>query len=200
MKSLVISTNSDILRIGIFDKTKKIAEISSKKELKTAQAESLKDITEKLFEQAKISLSVIDLIVVTIGPGSYTGSRSGLAFAKAISHGTGKNIVGVSSLDVLTFKSKPKAFPFLIALAAGEDRYYTKIYQTPEGLFNTREAGEIKLLNSSAPQNRLVTNEHPNLSEINEYGQLFFEMNGSDDFMKLLPSYLQEPNITQPKK
>jgi tRNA threonylcarbamoyladenosine biosynthesis protein TsaB len=45
----------------------------------------------------------IELLVCSLGPGSFTGIRIGLATAMGISHGRGIPIVGVSTLDALAF-------------------------------------------------------------------------------------------------
>jgi tRNA threonylcarbamoyladenosine biosynthesis protein TsaB len=43
----------------------------------------------------------VGLLVVTLGPGSFTGIRVALAFARGISAGLGIDLVGVPTLDVL---------------------------------------------------------------------------------------------------
>ncbi len=48
-----------------------------------------------------ISLTNIDAIVVTMGPGSYTGLRVGLSSAKGIAYALKKPLIGLSTLSLL---------------------------------------------------------------------------------------------------
>ena len=50
---------------------------------------------------ARVSLQHIEAITVDIGPGSFTGLRIGLAFAKALAFPDKKPLVAISSLEVL---------------------------------------------------------------------------------------------------
>ncbi len=43
----------------------------------------------------------IDLLAVTLGPGSFTGVKIGLAAAKALAYGLGRPVIGIPTLDVL---------------------------------------------------------------------------------------------------
>ena len=45
----------------------------------------------------------VGALVVTLGPGSFTGIRVALAFAKGLASGLGADLVGVSTLDVLAY-------------------------------------------------------------------------------------------------
>jgi len=65
-----------------------------------------------LLEQAEWGLQDIDLWAVTIGPGSFTGLRIGIATVKGLALSTQKPIIGVSTLEALAF-SFPYC-PFLI--------------------------------------------------------------------------------------
>lgn len=46
-------------------------------------------------------LATVERIAVTVGPGSFTGLRVGLACARAIALGTGRKLVGVTTLAAL---------------------------------------------------------------------------------------------------
>ncbi len=60
-----------------------------------------------LLEQAEWDLPDIDLWAVTIGPGSFTGLRIGIATIKGLALATEKPIVGISTLEALAF-----SFPY----------------------------------------------------------------------------------------
>lgn len=56
---------------------------------------------EALLAQAGLRLDELDRIAVGLGPGSFTGVRIAVAFAKSLSYGSGVPLVGVSSYDAL---------------------------------------------------------------------------------------------------
>ena len=53
--------------------------------MEKGQAEHLFEVIEDALKKAKIEKTRIDLIVVGIGPGNFTGIRIGLAAAKGLS-------------------------------------------------------------------------------------------------------------------
>lgn len=52
-------------------------------------------------DKSGITLDDVDVFAVTLGPGSFTGLRIGVATAKTFAQAKGKEIIGVSSLDSL---------------------------------------------------------------------------------------------------
>jgi len=56
-----------------------------------------------LLEQTGWGLDEIDLWSVTVGPGSFTGLRIGIATVKGLALATGKPVVGISTLEALAF-------------------------------------------------------------------------------------------------
>lgn len=56
---------------------------------------------ENIFKNAGIAFKALDAIVVTMGPGSYTGLRVGLASAKGIAYTLNKPLIGLSTLTLL---------------------------------------------------------------------------------------------------
>ena len=56
---------------------------------------------KSIFNEIKWEPNDIDLIAVSIGPGSYTGLRIGVTCAKTLAYGLGKPVIDVPTLDVL---------------------------------------------------------------------------------------------------
>jgi len=56
---------------------------------------------EKAMATANLSMDAIDAVVVTMGPGSYTGLRVGLSSAKGIAYAINKPLIGISTLALL---------------------------------------------------------------------------------------------------
>jgi tRNA threonylcarbamoyladenosine biosynthesis protein TsaB len=56
---------------------------------------------EELLRQANLRLRDLDRIAVGLGPGSFTGVRIAVAYAKSLAYGSGVPLVGISSYDAL---------------------------------------------------------------------------------------------------
>ena len=68
--------------------------------------ERLPVLIESMFKNCNVSLDDIDAIAVNIGPGSFTGLRIGLGFAKGIAYSKNLPIIPVPSLLALAFSLK----------------------------------------------------------------------------------------------
>ena len=74
------------------------------------QSEELFPIITTLLEQNEISLSDIDAIACTIGPGSFTGIRIGIASARGIKKMfPNMKLLGISTLELLAHDIHDKA-------------------------------------------------------------------------------------------
>jgi tRNA threonylcarbamoyladenosine biosynthesis protein TsaB len=65
------------------------------------QAEALMPLIEKTMTQAGVGYDQLDRIAVTVGPGSFTGVRVGLAAARGVGLAAGKPVIGVTTTEVL---------------------------------------------------------------------------------------------------
>jgi tRNA threonylcarbamoyladenosine biosynthesis protein TsaB len=63
--------------------------------------ERLAPMVEAVMAAAGLPFAALDRIGVTVGPGSFTGLRVGLAFAKGLGLALGKPCVGVGTLEAL---------------------------------------------------------------------------------------------------
>jgi tRNA threonylcarbamoyladenosine biosynthesis protein TsaB len=93
---LGIETATSICSAGIADNEQAIAEIRF--DIKNIHAEVLAESIEHLLRLSGIALKNIQAFAVSIGPGSFTGLRIGLATAKGLAFAGGKPLVAVSTL------------------------------------------------------------------------------------------------------
>lgn len=87
-----------------------------------AHAEQLDIAVEQALHDANLTLSQIDAIAVTAGPGLIGGVVSGVMCAKGLAAGTGKPLIGVNHLagHALTPRmTHSVAYPFLMLLVSG---------------------------------------------------------------------------------
>jgi len=87
-----------------------------------AHAERLDIVAEAALAEAGVTLSDIDLIAVTAGPGLIGGVLSGVMFAKGLAAGSGKPLIGVNHLagHALTPRlTDGVPFPYLMLLVSG---------------------------------------------------------------------------------
>jgi len=61
----------------------------------------LSGAVSRVLKEAGTTIAQCEAIIIDIGPGSFTGLRIGLAFAKALAFPSKKPLVGVTSFDVL---------------------------------------------------------------------------------------------------
>ena len=99
MKLLVCDTSDKNCSAGIFEDGKEICyELSF--ESKT-HSETFMPLVHRVMERADIKHEELDGYAVTVGPGSFTGIRIGLAAVKGMALATNKKCIAVSSTEAL---------------------------------------------------------------------------------------------------
>jgi tRNA threonylcarbamoyladenosine biosynthesis protein TsaB len=69
-----------------------------------SHAEHVLDMVEAVLAEAEASLSMLDGIAASIGPGAFTGVRISVAVAQGLAFGAGLRVVPVSTLEALAFQ------------------------------------------------------------------------------------------------
>ncbi len=98
MKVLAVDTSTEVLAVAVSDGSAS-ASLALRRGLQHAPA--LLPLASRLMESLGMQPRDLELLVCSLGPGSFTGIRIGLATVKGIGAATGCPIVGVSTLDAL---------------------------------------------------------------------------------------------------
>ena len=101
MKILSIDTSSSICSVAILENNVLIKEMHNYSEKE--HSETLMPMIDEIFKETGLTLDNIGLIACSVGPGSFTGIRIGIATVKAFADAKNIPVVGVNSLEALAF-------------------------------------------------------------------------------------------------
>ena len=99
MKNLAVDTSSKICAVAILEDNNKIDEISL--DNGKTHSENLMPILKEVLERNNLKLSDFNLISVSVGPGSFTGIRIGIASIKPLAEVYNLPVASVTSLESL---------------------------------------------------------------------------------------------------
>ncbi|MBQ5878482.1 MAG: tRNA (adenosine(37)-N6)-threonylcarbamoyltransferase complex dimerization subunit type 1 TsaB, partial [Alistipes sp.] len=97
---LLIETGTDICSVGIA----RDGELLSLRESDRGRdhARQVAAFVDEALEEMGLQPEALDAVAVGKGPGSYTGLRIGVSFAKGLCYGIGRPLIAIGSLDALT--------------------------------------------------------------------------------------------------
>ena len=113
MKLLALETVDISASAAILEDAEVIREISLPPEKKSAQF--LTPMISELLNDAGWTPADVELVALPIGPGSFTGLRVGVTFAKTFAYITGSAVIGLNTLDILA-AAVPECFPYVSAV------------------------------------------------------------------------------------
>ena len=90
-----------------------------------AKGETLSAGLDRLLEQSGTTLEQINRVMVTLGPGSFSGLRTGVAFCQGICFSGARKLYGVSTLEALECFSK--ALDTAVVVKARKDYWYLRL-------------------------------------------------------------------------
>jgi len=89
--------------------------------------ETLLPVVTSTLEMTGVTIRDVELLVVTLGPGSFTGLRVGASTAKGFALATGVPIVGVSTLETLAMNLPNSPMAVCPMLDARKSEVYTAL-------------------------------------------------------------------------
>lgn len=132
-------------------------------------SEGLVPQLEQLFARTGIDKQDIELVAVSIGPGSFTGLRIGLATAEAIAYSLQIPLVGVDTLEALAYNIPVEGVLLAPLLDAQKGNYYFALYEWKQG--ELCEVEKVKVVAGDALGDILLAYKH-NVIVLGEYTKI----------------------------
>jgi tRNA threonylcarbamoyladenosine biosynthesis protein TsaB len=102
MRVLALDTALDACAAAVLDTEQRDLVASETRPMTRGHAEALMPMVARVMDVARLEFSHIDRIAVTVGPGSFTGVRVGIAAARGIALAAGKPAIGLTTLAAFT--------------------------------------------------------------------------------------------------
>ena len=146
MLILGIDTSTNVGTVAIYSDTKgTLGEISVN--INKTHSENIMVMIDELFKLTNTTINDIDKIAVSIGPGSFTGIRIGVAVAKGLASATNCKIVGVNELDIIAGNSTSNECEICSIIDARKERGYYCTFKYENGILKQLEdykVGELR--------------------------------------------------------
>ncbi|MEN0003803.1 MAG: tRNA (adenosine(37)-N6)-threonylcarbamoyltransferase complex dimerization subunit type 1 TsaB [Bacteroidota bacterium] len=222
---LLLETATDICSVGISQQGKLLSEVTA--DAPFVHGEQLTLQIQECCEAAKLTLTDLDAIALSAGPGSYTALRIGTATAKGICYALQKPLLAVDTLHAIALATiathpQPNAI-YIPMIDARRMEVYTAYY---DGDGSTIEPVHAAIINEESFNELLQTGKSLLLSgngaekcqSILPQQDIFYEsircaarnlipiamqkweQQHFESLAYFEPTYLKPPNITTPKK
>jgi len=96
---------------------------------KKTHSETLMPMIHRVLQECDCTMTEVDALAVTTGPGSFTGLRIGLALVKGLALATGISVVGVNTLEVMAHNIYDSEALVCPLLNARKGEVYCGFYQ-----------------------------------------------------------------------
>jgi tRNA threonylcarbamoyladenosine biosynthesis protein TsaB len=142
LKILAIDTSTNFASIAVTEGE----EVLSESCLTTGKkrGEVVVPAIDQMLKDLSLKPADIDAYVIALGPGSFTGLRTTLAFVKGLVLANERPLKGVSSLEVLAMNGVDSDLPVLPVIDAKKSQVYTALFK-PEKKGLSRESDDYAI-------------------------------------------------------
>lgn len=123
--------------------------------MERGHAEALPPMVAEVMQQSGLDFPQIDRIAVTTGPGTFTGVRIGLAFARGLALARSLPVVGIDSLSAIASNEGADA-PLLVVSDARNDEVYAAIFESGRRLVKGPHVTSAAAVAEDVPSEALV--------------------------------------------
>ena len=131
MLTLALDTSTRVCTVGLVQDGHVLAEYDISVGL--THSEGLMPQLDQMFARTGIKKENIDRIAVSIGPGSFTGLRIGLAAAEAMAYAWQCGICGVNTLEAMAYNIPVEGVVLVPVLDAQKGNFYAAFYEWTDG-------------------------------------------------------------------
>lgn len=147
MNILAIDTSTKDLLLAVKTKNEVLYSVSEKS---LQHSKILFAQLEEILEKAEIQKEQIDCISVNLGPGSFTGIRIGVVFAKGMAYALGTKLVAIDAFEAVGQEGKNMLPAGIICEERNGGGYFAiaklengKVEISKRGVYNQREIEDI---------------------------------------------------------
>ena len=141
MKLLAIETSTSICSVALIQDRLILA--SQGERVEFGHSTPLAEMTKKVLKDSDTDISQLDALGISIGPGSLTGLRIGLAFVKGISSAATIPIVAIPTLAGLVCNILEEGVLIRPIVRAKKEQFHTALYEYKSETYSEIESHNI---------------------------------------------------------
>jgi len=187
-----------------------------------SHAENLHIFIRDILVENTLTYTDLNAVVISKGPGSYTGLRIGVSTAKGLCFALGIPLISLETLEVLAYQIKVSEGVIVPMIDARRMEAYTKVFDANFNELRTIEAeilddtsfttyleqGKVVFVgNKTEKTQEIIQHENavfidslPSAKEMSMLGYLKYKKNHIEDVAYFEPYYLKDFLVTPAKK
>jgi tRNA threonylcarbamoyladenosine biosynthesis protein TsaB len=211
MRLLAIDTAMAACSAAVLEEGADLPRAAAFVAMERGHAEALAPMVAEAMAKARLGFRDLDRIAVTIGPGTFTGVRIGLALARGLGLALAVPVIGIDTLTAIAANEPADGLPLLVAADARREEVYGALYDgagrnlVPARLLAVAEAaaglpaGPVRISGSAAEaiiatstRGDLIRATGGDLPVAARFGRLALAMPAPDHMPE--PLYLRAPD------
>lgn len=187
MKILAIDTSSQAASTALWEDGALLGEEYIR--VKLTHSQTSLPMVQTLLQHTQTSLEEVDLLAVSVGPGSFTGLRIGIAAVKGIAYALGKPCGAISTLECLSHNFLGVDTLVCAVMDARCKQVYTALFRSVGG--RLQRLSEDAAIPLQELQERLSQYQEP-IFLVGDGAQLCYDAYGSSmPHLRLAPEHLR---------
>ena len=124
MRLLAIDTAMAACSAAVLEEGADLPRAAACVAMERGHAEALAPMVAEAMAKARLGFRDLDRIAVTIGPGTFTGVRIGLALARGLGLALAVPVIGIETLTAIAANEPADGLPLLVAADARREEVY----------------------------------------------------------------------------